>query len=100
MGGKNKNKWARERWYTHLKGPNGGTLEPKVGLEVLGDLTDEPLEGKLPDEQLGRFLVAPDLSEGHGTGLVTVRLLDSSSGRGALSGGFGRQLLPWGLASG
>jgi histone H3 len=32
-------------------------------LEVLCDLTDETLEGKLPDEELGRLLVATDLSE-------------------------------------
>ncbi len=27
-------------------------LEPEVGLEVLGNLTDESLEGQLPDEEL------------------------------------------------
>ena len=35
-----------------LQGHHGRALEPQVGLEVLGDLTDQPLEGELPDEQL------------------------------------------------
>jgi hypothetical protein len=30
-------------------------LEAKVGLEVLSDLSDETLEGKLSDEELGRL---------------------------------------------
>ena len=38
-----------------LKGHDGGTLEAQVGLEVLGDFTDEALEGQLADEQLGDF---------------------------------------------
>ena len=83
-----------------LEGQDGGGLEPEVGLEVLGDLPDEPLEGKLPDEELGGLLVPPDLPQGDGSGPVPVRLLDASDGRGGLPGGLGRELLPWGLASG
>ena len=45
-----------------LKGEDGGSLEPQVGLEVLGDLADEALEGELPDEELGRLLVPADPS--------------------------------------
>ena len=82
-----------------LKSHHSRALEPQVGLEVLGDLTDEALEGKLADEQFCGLLVAPDLTESHGTGLVAVRLLDASGGGSALAGGFGGQLLPWGLAS-
>ena len=85
--------------HTYLKGTNGGALESKVRLEVLSNLTDKALEWKLPDKELSGFLVTPDLTEGHGTGLVTVRLFDSSGGRGALSGGFGGQLLPGSLSS-
>ena len=83
-----------------LEGQDGGGLEPEVGLEVLGDLPDEPLEWKLPDEELGGLLVPPDLPQGDGSGPVPVRLLDASDGRGGLPGGLGRELLPWGLASG
>jgi histone H3 len=37
-----------------LEGEDGRRLEAEVGLEVLGDLTDETLEGELADEELGR----------------------------------------------
>ena len=83
-----------------LEGHDGGGLEPKVGLEVLGDLPDETLEGELPDEELGGLLVPPDLSEGDGTGAVPVGLLDSARRGRRLPGSLGGQLLPGGLASG
>ena len=83
-----------------LKSHHGRALEAEVGLEVLGDLAHQTLEGQLADEQLSGLLVAPDLTESHGTGLVAVRLLDTSGGRGALASGLGGQLLPGGLASG
>lgn len=54
-------------------------LEAEIGLEVLGDLTNQTLEGELADEELGRLLVATDLTESDGTRLVAVRLLDTSS---------------------
>lgn len=83
-----------------LQSHDGGALEAQVGLEVLGDLSDEALEGQLADEQLGGFLVASDLSESDGAGPVAVRLLDSAGGRGALAGGFGSQLLAGSFPSG
>ena len=49
-------------------------------LEVLGDFTDETLEGELADEQLGGLLVAPDFTERDGSGPETMRLLDTSGG--------------------
>lgn len=61
-----------------LERTDGGALEAEVALEVLGDLTDETLEGELADEELGRLLVATDLTEGDGTRLVPVRLLDTT----------------------
>jgi hypothetical protein len=39
-----------------LEGHDGRRLESEVGLEVLGDLTDETLEWELADEELGGFL--------------------------------------------
>ena len=39
-----------------LQSHDGRALEAQVGLEVLGDLTDQPLEGQLADEQLGALL--------------------------------------------
>jgi len=83
-----------------LESHHGGTLEPEVGLEVLGDLTHESLERKFADEKLGGLLVSPDLSEGDSSWSVTMGLLDSSGGWGGLPGGLGGELLPWGLSSG
>ena len=83
-----------------LEGKDGRSLEAEVGLEVLRDLADETLEGKLADEEVGRLLVATDLTEGDGSGAITVGLLDTSSGGGRLAGGLGGELLAGGLASG
>ncbi|KAH9406477.1 hypothetical protein TYRP_013457 [Tyrophagus putrescentiae] len=56
-----------------LQGHHGRRLEAQVGLEVLGDLADQALEGQLADEQLGRLLVATDLTEGDGAGAISGR---------------------------
>ena len=67
-----------------LERTDGGALEAEVGLEVLGDLTNQTLEGELADEELGRLLVATDFTEGDGTRAETVRLLNTTSGRSLL----------------
>ena len=48
-------------------------------LEVLGNLTDKPLEGQLADEELRRLLVATNFTEGDSTRPETVRLLHTTS---------------------
>ena len=83
-----------------LQGHDGRALETQIGLEVLSNLADETLERQLADQQLGRLLVTTDLTEGDGSGPVTVRLLDSAGGRCALASGLGRQLLPRCLSTG
>ena len=83
-----------------LEGEDGGGLEPEVGLEVLGDLADEALEGELADEELGGLLVLADLTESDGTGPVAVGLLDATGGGGGLASRLGGELLAGGLASG
>ena len=83
-----------------LQSHHGGALEAEVSLEVLGNLPDQALEGKLADEELSGFLVSPDLPESHCSWPVSVGLLDSASGRGGLASSLGGQLLPGGLASG
>jgi len=83
-----------------LQGHDGRALEAQVGLEVLSDLADETLEGQLADQQLGRLLVATDLTESYCAWPVTVRLLHTAGGRGALASGLGCQLLSRGLATG
>lgn len=40
-----------------LESTDGGRLETQVGLEVLGNLADEALEGQLADEEFGGLLV-------------------------------------------
>ena len=83
-----------------LQSHDGRGLESEISLEVLGNLTHQALEGQLPDEELGALLVTTDLTKSHGARPVTVRLLDSSSGRGRLASSLGGQLLARGLASG
>ena len=61
-----------------LKSTDGRGLEAKVRLEVLGDLTDETLEWKLTDQELGRLLVTSDLTESDGTRLIPMGLLDTT----------------------
>ena len=83
-----------------LKGEDGGGLEAKIALEVLGDLTNEALEGKLPEEELSGLLELADLTESHSAGAVAVGLLDTSGGGGALAGGLGGEGLAGGFATG
>ena len=83
-----------------LQGEHGGALEAQVGLEVLGDLTDQALEGQLADEELRALLVAADLTQGDRPGAVTVGLLHAAGGGRGLAGGLGGELLAGGLATG
>ena len=83
-----------------LQSHDGGALEAQVGLEVLGDLADQTLEGQLADQQLGALLVTTDLTESDGSGPVPVGLLDASGGGGGLASGLGGQLLARSLSSG
>jgi len=82
-----------------LKSTNGGRLEAQISLEVLGDLTNQALEGELADQKLSGLLVATNLTKSDGAGAVAMGLLDSSSGWGRLAGGLGGELLAGGLAS-
>ena len=68
-----------------LKSTDGGGLEAEIGLEVLGNLTNKTLEGQLADEELSRLLVATDLTESDSSGLVAVRLLDTTGRRRTLT---------------
>ena len=61
-----------------LKGHDSRALEAEIGLEVLGDFTDQPLEGKLADQKLGRLLVATDFTKSDRTRAVTRGRLVSS----------------------
>ncbi len=82
-----------------LEGHDGRRLESEISLEVLSDFTDKTLERQLADQKLSGFLVTTDLTESDCSRSVTMGLLDSSSGWGALTGGLGCQLFSWGLAT-
>jgi len=82
-----------------LKSADGRALEAEVGLEVLSDLTNKTLEWQLADEELGRLLVATDLTESDGTRLVSVWLLDTTGRWRRLASSLGGELLTWGLAT-
>jgi len=82
-----------------LKSTDGRRLESQVGLEILGDFTDQTLEGELSDEELSRLLVATDFTESDGTGLVSVGLLDTTGRGSTLTSGLGSKLLTRSLAT-
>ena len=82
-----------------LESTDGRGLEAKVGLEVLGDLTNETLEWELSDQKLSGLLVTTDLTESDGSWLISVRLLDTSGGWCGLASCLGGELLTWGLAT-
>ena len=83
-----------------LKCHYGRALEAELGLEILGNLTHETLEGKLADKKFGALLIAADFSEGNRSGPVAMWFLDSSGGRGTLPGSLCRQLFSRSLPSG
>ena len=62
-----------------LERQDGGSLESKVTLEILGNFTSKTLEGQLADEQVCRLLVTADLTKSDGSRSVSVGLLDSYS---------------------
>ena len=49
-----------------LEAAHSRALESEIGLEVLSDLTNKPLERKLADEELGALLIPTDLTESNG----------------------------------
>jgi hypothetical protein len=50
-----------------LECSDGGGLESQVSLEILGNLTNETLEGELSDQELSRFLVTTDFTKSDGS---------------------------------
>ena len=62
-----------------LESTDGGGLEAKIRLEVLGDLSNETLEWELSDQEFSGLLVTPNLTKSDGTRLVPVRFLDTTA---------------------
>lgn len=75
-------------------------LEPKIRLEILSNLPDQPLERQFPDQQLGALLVLSDLPQSNRPRAEAVGLFHTSGGRGGLSCRLRGQLLPGCLSSG
>jgi hypothetical protein len=76
-----------------LQRQHGTALEAEITLEVLGNFTDQALEGELANQQIGTLLVPTNLPEGDRTRTVAMGLLDSARGRSRLASGLGGQLL-------
>ena len=83
-----------------LQSHDSAGLESEVSLEVLGNFSNQSLEGKFADQKLSGFLVTSDLTKSNGTGPVSVGLLNSTGGRGGFPGGLSGQLLARSLSSG
>jgi hypothetical protein len=75
-------------------------LESGLGLDVVGDVLDESLEGELSDEEISGLLVLSDFTGGDGSGSESVGLLDTTGCWGSLLGGLGVELLSGLLDSG
>ena len=88
------------RFASLLQRTDGCALKPQVSVEILRDLPHQPLEGQLPDEQLGRLLITTHLSKRHGPGPVAMRLLHTSGRGGAFPGSFRGQLFAGGFPTG
>lgn len=52
----------------YLQCTDGSALETQVSFEVLGDFSNQTLEGQLADQQLSGLLIPTDLTQGHCTG--------------------------------
>ena len=82
-----------------LSRKNRRTLETELLLKVLGDLADEALERKPADEEIGRLLIATNLTKSHSAGTVAMGLLDTAGGGGGLAGSLCCKLLAWSFSS-
>ncbi|EOY10237.1 Uncharacterized protein TCM_025598 [Theobroma cacao] len=68
-----------------LKSNDSAALEPQINLEILSDFSHQPLERKLPDQELGTLLVLSDFSQSHSSWPETVTFLHSSGCRSRYS---------------
>ena len=83
-----------------LESKDGGGLESQVGLEIVGNLSNESLERKFSNEELSRFLELSDLSKSDGTWSKSVWSLDSTGLWGLTLGLLMGNVLSWSLGSG
>ena len=84
-------------------------MEPEIHVVLLGDLANQPLEGKLANQQVGCFLIPPYLTEGNSTRSIAAADFTTPAGESVtclptgkqmtLPGGLGGEVLSWGLAA-
>ena len=82
-----------------LKSKDGRSLEAQVVFEILGNLTNQTLEGELANQKIRRLLVATNLTKSDSSWAITVGLLDTSRGRSRLASCLGGKLLTRSLSS-
>ena len=70
----------------YLDGLHGGGLEAQVSLELLRNLTHQPLEGEAANQQGSGLLEPTDLPQRYGTRAEAVTILDPSGGGHGLPG--------------
>ena len=83
-----------------LEGEDSGGLEAEFASVLRGDFTDESLEGKFPDEELGALLESSDFPEGDGSWSESVWFLDSTGGGSLLGSSLVSDVLSWVLGAG
>jgi len=83
-----------------LESKDGRGLESEVVLELRSDFSDESLERKLSNEELGGLLELSDLSKSDGSRAESVGLLDTTGSGGLLLGLLVGDVLSGGLATG
>ena len=83
-----------------LKSHHSRALETQIGLEVLSDFSHKTLEGQLADQQLGRFLIATDLTKSDRTRPVTMWFLNATRGRSTLTSCLCGELFAWRFSTG
>ena len=82
-----------------LKSHHSRALETQICLEILSDFSHKTLEGQLADQQLGGFLVTTDLTKSDRTRPVTMRFLNSTGSRSALTSCLSSELLTWSFST-
>ena len=65
---------------------NRRSLETGVAFKVHDDLADKALERMPADEEIGRLLIATNLTKSYSAGTVAMGLLDTAGGGGGLAG--------------
>jgi hypothetical protein len=84
-----------------LKRLKGRALKSEIRFLCVGYLADETLKWLLADQQLCRFLVAPDFSQSNCARFISMRFFDTT-GAGMTSGVgsvcFGGEVFSWTLA--